>query len=50
MIAEVFKAWFVIGRLGGYNASNLQVGFYHFRRVIIRQLCTAYLRCTLVAQ
>eukprot|EP00898_Chlorokybus_atmophyticus_P008895 jgi/Chlat1/9006/Chrsp94S09265 len=25
LLEEVFKSWFVIGRLGGYNADNLQV-------------------------
>ena len=26
MVEEVLKSWFMVGRLGGFNGMNLQVG------------------------
>jgi hypothetical protein len=33
VLAEVFKAWFVLGKLGGFNDSRLQVAEYSIRAV-----------------
>ena len=41
MFEEVLKAWFVVGRLGGYNGMNLQVGANFCHPVIAT--CAAWL-------